>query len=97
MRGTGSGLAIPRPNNPLELTAHSAGFVGYSWRFLLWAAAQRKRWRGRFAPRQRSPRPSAARRPAQSAGQHVARADSSSGEQAHLRFRRSAAGSVSRP
>jgi hypothetical protein len=21
------------PNNPLELTAHSAGFVGYSWRF----------------------------------------------------------------
>ena len=30
-------------NNPLELTAHSAGFVGYSWRFLLWAAAQRER------------------------------------------------------
>jgi hypothetical protein len=31
------------PNNPLELTAHSAGFVGYSWRFLLWAAAQWER------------------------------------------------------
>jgi hypothetical protein len=30
-------------NNPLELTAHSAGFCGYSWRFLLWAAAQRER------------------------------------------------------
>ena len=25
-------------------TAHSAGFVGYSWRFLLWAAAQRERY-----------------------------------------------------
>jgi hypothetical protein len=31
------------PNNPLELTAHSAGFVGCSRRFLLWAAAQRER------------------------------------------------------
>jgi len=31
------------PNNPLELTAHSAGLWGYSWRFLLWAAAQRER------------------------------------------------------
>jgi hypothetical protein len=29
--------------NPLELTAHSAGFVGYSRRFLQWAAAQRER------------------------------------------------------
>jgi hypothetical protein len=36
-------LPTPAPNNPLELTAHSAGFVGYSWRFLLWAAAQRER------------------------------------------------------
>jgi hypothetical protein len=32
--------AASGPNNPLELTAHSAGFVGYSWRFFLWAAAQ---------------------------------------------------------
>jgi len=31
------------PNNPLELTAHSAGFWGYAWRFPLWAAAQRER------------------------------------------------------
>jgi hypothetical protein len=31
------------PNNPLELTAHSAGFLGYSRRFLLWAAAQWER------------------------------------------------------
>jgi hypothetical protein len=31
------------PNNPLELTAHSAGFWGYSRCFLLWAAAQRER------------------------------------------------------
>jgi hypothetical protein len=30
-------------NNPLELTAHSAGFLGYSRRVLLWAAAQRER------------------------------------------------------
>jgi len=30
-------------NNPLELTAHSAVFWGYSWRFPLWAAAQRER------------------------------------------------------
>lgn len=35
------------PNNPLELTAHSAGFVGCSWRFPLWAAAQRERWASR--------------------------------------------------
>jgi len=34
----------PSPaNNPLELTAHSAGFWGKSWRFPLWAAAQRER------------------------------------------------------
>jgi hypothetical protein len=26
-----------------KLTAHSAGFLGYSRRFLLWAAAQRER------------------------------------------------------
>ena len=26
-----------------KLTAHSAGFVGYSRRFLLWAAARRER------------------------------------------------------
>jgi hypothetical protein len=32
-----------QPNNPLELTAHSAGFMGHAWRFLLWAAAQRER------------------------------------------------------
>src|SRR5262245_56788346 len=31
------------PNHPLELTAYSAGFVGYSWCFLLWAAAQWQR------------------------------------------------------
>jgi hypothetical protein len=32
------------PNNrSLELTAHNAGFCGYSWRFPLWAAAQRER------------------------------------------------------
>jgi hypothetical protein len=30
-------------NNPVELTAHSAGFWGYSWRFSLWAAAHRER------------------------------------------------------
>jgi hypothetical protein len=39
-----SATGLAQPNNPLELTAHSAGFVGYSWRFLLWAAAQRERW-----------------------------------------------------
>jgi hypothetical protein len=38
------GHPCPQPNNPLELTAHSAGFVGYSWCLLLWAAAQRERW-----------------------------------------------------
>jgi catechol 2,3-dioxygenase-like lactoylglutathione lyase family enzyme len=32
-----------RPNNPLELAAHSAGFLDHSWRFRLWAAAQRER------------------------------------------------------
>jgi hypothetical protein len=37
------GYPYPQPNNPLGLTAHSAGFVGYSRRFLLWAAAQRER------------------------------------------------------
>ena len=30
-------------NNAMEPTAYSAGFVGYSWGFLLWAAAQRER------------------------------------------------------
>jgi hypothetical protein len=35
--------------NPLELTAHSAGFVGYSRRFLQWAAAQRERWAAAMA------------------------------------------------
>lgn len=30
-------------NNPLELTAHSVGFVSYSQCFLLWAAAQLER------------------------------------------------------
>ena len=29
--------------NPLQRTAHSAGFLGYPWRFLLWAAAHRER------------------------------------------------------
>jgi hypothetical protein len=42
IRKDAQGLA--QPNNPLERTAHSAGFLGYSWRFLLWAAAQRERW-----------------------------------------------------
>ena len=37
-------LPKPTPNNPLELTAHSAGFCGYSWRFPLGAAAHRERW-----------------------------------------------------
>ncbi len=32
------------PNNPLELTAHSAGFLGIPGVFLLWAAAQRERY-----------------------------------------------------
>ena len=31
------------PNNPLELTAHSTGLLGYPWRFLLWATAHRGR------------------------------------------------------
>jgi putative tryptophan/tyrosine transport system substrate-binding protein len=31
------------PNKPLELTAHSAGFLGYSRCFPLWAAAHRQR------------------------------------------------------
>jgi hypothetical protein len=35
--------AAPASNNPLELTAPSAGLVGSSWRFRLWAAAQRER------------------------------------------------------
>jgi hypothetical protein len=35
------------PNDLLELTAHSAGFVGYSRLFLLWAAAQWERWASR--------------------------------------------------
>jgi hypothetical protein len=33
-----------KPNNPLELTTHSAGFCGYSWSWWLWAAAQPERW-----------------------------------------------------
>jgi hypothetical protein len=47
--GWGQGIAkarplpVPAPNNPLELTAHSAGFCGYSLRFPLWAAAHRER------------------------------------------------------
>jgi hypothetical protein len=32
-----------KPNNPLELTARSAGCCGYSWSWWLWAAAQRER------------------------------------------------------
>ncbi len=36
-------LAAVLLNNALELTAHSAGFLGYSRRFLPWAAAQRER------------------------------------------------------
>jgi hypothetical protein len=31
------------PNNPVELTAHSARFSGCSWRFRLWVAAHRER------------------------------------------------------
>jgi hypothetical protein len=44
-RKVGAGLAISRPwpNNPVELTAHSEGFWGYCWLFLLWAAAHRQR------------------------------------------------------
>src|SRR5262245_51204141 len=33
----------PWPNNPLELTAHSAGFLVSSWSWWLWTAAQRGR------------------------------------------------------
>jgi hypothetical protein len=43
--------AAPASNHPLELTAHSAGFAGYSLRFLLWAAAQRERWADGVAER----------------------------------------------
>jgi hypothetical protein len=39
------GRRLPQlgPNHPVELTAHSAGFCGESWRFPLWAAAHRGR------------------------------------------------------
>lgn len=30
------------PHNPMELTVHSVGILGCSWRFLLWAAAYHK-------------------------------------------------------
>ena len=34
------------PNNPVERTAHSTGFCGYSWHFPLWAAAHQERSAG---------------------------------------------------
>jgi hypothetical protein len=43
-KGKGRQYAAPASNNPLERTAHSAGFLGYSPRFLLGAAAQRERY-----------------------------------------------------
>jgi ribosomal-protein-alanine N-acetyltransferase len=42
-RGTRAAASAAYLNTALELTAHIAGFVGYPWHFLLWAAAQRKR------------------------------------------------------
>ncbi len=41
--GCSESLIHPASNHRLERTAHSAGFVGYSWRFLLWAAAEWER------------------------------------------------------
>ena len=35
--------SVPAPSNPVELTAHSAGFLGCPWRYRLWAAAHRER------------------------------------------------------
>jgi hypothetical protein len=37
-------LTESTPNNPVERTAHSPGFCGYSWDFPLRAAAHRERW-----------------------------------------------------
>jgi hypothetical protein len=34
---------MDQPNNPVELTAHRAGFLGYSLHLRLWAAAHRER------------------------------------------------------
>ena len=42
-RGQVLQISHPRPNNPVELTAHSAGFLGCPWRCRLWAAAHRGR------------------------------------------------------
>jgi hypothetical protein len=38
--GQRRGLRAFQPNNPVELTAHNAGFWAYPWRFPLSAAAE---------------------------------------------------------
>jgi hypothetical protein len=46
LRGSGKGVdsyTPIEPRNPVELTAHRAGYWGESWRVPLWAAADRKR------------------------------------------------------
>jgi len=34
---------MDQPNNPVELTVHRAGFLGYSLHLRLWVAAHRER------------------------------------------------------
>jgi hypothetical protein len=41
--GSAHFMSAPAPNNPVELTAHSAGFLGCPCRCRLWAAAHRER------------------------------------------------------
>jgi hypothetical protein len=79
------GCGHPRPNNPVELTANSVGFLGHSQPFLLWAAAHRERCRGRFAPSTTLcgwPSPCCS---ARSASQQAAAADKPSGTHVCLR------------